>query len=170
MPPRTGHGPRSQLPAPVAGRLAERTVAQLERRGLGPDADLEEADSLARDEPLLAALTSASLAGRIATGPHAGQRVLTGGIQVDHRYREALTGPRSANVAGFSLHANVAIAASDRPGLERLCCYTARPPIATERLSSRSDGRLAYRFERPGSNGTTHIILEPSNSLKNSLR
>ena len=145
----------------VAGRLAERTVAMLERRGLGPDADPEEADSLARDEPLLAALTSASVAGRISTGPHAGQRVLTGGIQIDDRYREALTGPRSANVAGFSLHANVAIAASDRPGLERLCRYTARPPLATERLSSGSDGRLTYRLKRPWSNGTTHIILEP---------
>ena len=103
--------------------------------------------------------TSASVAGRISTGPHAGQRVLTGGIQIDDRYREALTGPRSANVAGFSLHANVAIAASDRPGLERLCRYTARP--ATQRLSSRSDGRLTYRLKRPWSNGTTHIILEP---------
>ena len=145
----------------VAGRLAKRTVAMLERRGLGPDADPEEADSLARDEPLLAALTSASVAGRISTGPHAGQRVLTGGIQIDARYREALTGPRSANVAGFSLHANVAIAASARPGLERLCRYTARPPLATERLSSGSDGRIAYRLKRPWSNGTTHIILEP---------
>ena len=147
------------LPAPddaevvqVAGRIADRTIALLERRGLGPDADPEEADSLARDEPLLAALTSASVAGRIATGPHAGQRVLTGGIQIDDRYREARTGSRCANVAGFSLHANVAIAASDRPGLERLCRYTARPPLATQRLSSRSDGRLAYRLKRPWSN------------------
>ena len=47
------------------------------------------------------------------------------------------------------------------PGLERLCRYTARPSIATERLSSRSDGRLTYRFKRPWSNGTTHIVLEP---------
>ena len=54
------------LPAPeddevaaVGGRIAERVRRLLERRGLGPDADPEEVDSLARDEPLPASLYSA---------------------------------------------------------------------------------------------------------------
>lgn len=144
----------------VAGRIADRVRCLLERRGLGPEADPEQVDSLAQDEPLLAALYGASVMGRIATGSHAGERVQVAGSRVEARYREVLTGPRCANVGGFSLHANVAVAASDRRGLERLCRYTGRGPLATERLSRRSDGRLAYRLKRPWSNGTTHIILD----------
>ena len=81
-------------------------------------------------------------------------------------YPEALTGPRCANVGGFSLHANVAVAASDRRGLEGLCRHTGRGPLATQRLSQRSDGRLAYRLKRPWSNGTTHIILDPQELIE----
>ena len=58
-------------------RSIARGIARLpERRGLAPDADPEEIDPPARDEPLLAALYSASVRGRIATGPRAGQAVL----------------------------------------------------------------------------------------------
>jgi hypothetical protein len=42
---------------------------------------------------------------------------------------------RSALVDGFSLHADVAVAADDRPPLERLCRYGARPPFAHTRLA-----------------------------------
>ncbi len=89
-----GHPGYHALPAPddahvveAAGRIAERVRGLLERRGLGPEADPDEADSLAA--------RSASVAGRIATGPHAGQRVPTAGNLIEHRYSEALTGPRS---------------------------------------------------------------------------
>ncbi len=107
--------------AQVADRIAHRVLALVERRGLGPDADPEEVDLPARDEPLLASLYGASVAGRIATGPHAGQRVLAAGNRIDDGYREVLTGPRCANVPGFSLQANVAVPAQDRRDLERLC-------------------------------------------------
>ncbi len=63
--------------------------------------------------------------------------------------RQLLTGLRYATVSGFSLHANVAIPAADRPRLERICRYAARPPLAIERLSERLDGWLAYRLKRP---------------------
>ena len=46
-----------------------------------------------------------------------------------------LRGNRWAYQDGFSLNANVSIAASNRTGLEHLCRYIARPPIANERLS-----------------------------------
>ena len=59
----------------VAARIAERVHLLLERRGLDPEADPEQVDSLARDELLLASLYGASVAGRIATGPHADQPV-----------------------------------------------------------------------------------------------
>jgi hypothetical protein len=154
------------LPAPeddeviaVAGRIAERVGRLLERRGLGPDADPEEVDSLARDEPLLASLYSASIAGRIATDPNAGPRVPMAGIEIAAPYPQALTGPRCANLGGFSLHANVAVGAADRAGLERLCRYAGRGPLATERLTRRTDGRLVYRLKRPWANGATHVIF-----------
>jgi hypothetical protein len=161
------------LPAPddaevvaVAGRIAGRVGRLLERRGLGADADPDQADSLARDEPVLASLVGASVAGRIATGPNAGQRVRMAGIEIEDGYREAWTGTRCANVAGFSLHANVAVRAQDRRGLERLCRYMGRGPLASERLTRRRDGELAYRLKRPWSNSATHVIFDPLELLE----
>ena len=95
------------------------------------DADPEEIDPLARDEPLLAALYSASVRGRIATGPRAGQAVLRFGDRIDVEQLPASGGQRCANIGGVSLHANVAVPARDRLRLERLCRYAARPPLAT---------------------------------------
>ena len=59
----------------MTGRVARRILALLERRGLGPRADPDEADPLRRDQPLLAELYGASVHGRIATGPRARQRI-----------------------------------------------------------------------------------------------
>lgn len=64
-------------------------------------------------------------------------------------------------VSGFSVHAGVSIRADDRKGLERLCRYAARPPVAVERLEQLSDGRLSYRLKTPWRNGTTHVIFDP---------
>jgi hypothetical protein len=69
-------------------------------------------------------------------------------------------------VSGFSLHANVAVAAGDRQRLERLIRYCARPPIAMERLERLADGRLLYRFKRPWRDGTTHAVFEPLELLE----
>jgi hypothetical protein len=44
---------------------------------------------------------------------------------------------------------------------ERLCRYTGRPPLATERLSLLPDGRLLYRLKHRWRDGTTHVIFEP---------
>ena len=37
----------------------------------------------------------------------------------------------AAGAGGFSLHAGVDIAASEREKLERLCRYVSRPPVAS---------------------------------------
>ncbi|MBK7950724.1 MAG: transposase [Deltaproteobacteria bacterium] len=60
----------------------------------------------------------------------------------------------------MSLHADVAVPARDRQGLERLCRYVDRPPLALGRLEPLTDGRLAYRFKTPWRDGTTHFVLE----------
>ena len=50
--------------------------------------------------------------------------------------------------------------------MERLCRYTARPPLAIDRLELLHDGRVRYRFKRAWRNGTTHAIFEPLQLLE----
>ena len=95
-----------------------------------------------QDGPLLAALANASVAGLIATGPRAGSRVLRVG-SAGQKHEVTLVGKRCATADGFNLHANVAIAAKDRQGLDHLARYICRPPIAANRLTELPDGRLA---------------------------
>ena len=45
---------------------------------------------------------------------------------------------------GFSLHANTVVRGHDRQGLERLCRYGARGPVAECRLRRLEDGRYEY--------------------------
>jgi hypothetical protein len=79
------------LSLPFALRYRPPSRAALERRGLGPNADPMEADPLAREEPVLAALAAASLEGRVATGPRAGQRLLRLCYRLKRRWRDGTT-------------------------------------------------------------------------------
>jgi len=153
--------PNDEEVARVVGQVARRIARLLERRGLGPESDPTEADPLAEEEPLLAALYGASVAGRIATGRRAGERVVRVGDCIDPDGLPALEGERCASASGVSLHANVAVPARDRRRLERLCRYVARPPVATKRLSRLEDGRLLYRLKHRWRDGTTHVVFEP---------
>jgi hypothetical protein len=112
--------PDNEEVAQLTACLAERIVKLLQRRGLGPETDPEESDPLLRDQPWLAGLYAASVSGRVAFGPNAGRRVTRTGDQIDAESLDALASPRCANVSGFSLHANVGIAAGDRQRLEDL--------------------------------------------------
>jgi Putative transposase/Transposase zinc-binding domain len=144
----------------VATLAARRIESVMERRSLGENADPEESDPLARDEPGLAALYASSVRSRVASGPNAGNRVVTLGDQVDGDSMDSLQSPRCATVSGFSVHANVRIAAHDRMRLERLIRYAARPAVSSERLSELPDGRLLYRLKRRWRNGTTDVVFE----------
>jgi hypothetical protein len=124
----------------------------------------EDEDALARDEPLLAVLAAASLRGRSASGPNAGERWRRLGDRV-----EPATGNddpeasrRIPQHGGLSLHAAVAVPARDRRRLERLCRYVARPPLANDRLEKHPDGRLALRLKTRWRDGTSHILMERS--------
>ena len=104
-------------------------------------------------------LANASVQGLVATGPRRGCRVLRlGGTGED---AETAIGKRCAEVADFNVHANVRVGANDRDGLEHLCRYLARPPIANDRLQELPDGRLALRFKQAWRDGTTHIVFTP---------
>ena len=147
--------------ARVTERIHRRIARLLERRGLGPQADRDESDTLLQNQPLLAELYSASISGRVATGPRAGRRVAKVGDAIDLQDIAVPSGPRCATISGFSVHANVCIPAHDRMRLERLCRYVGRAPLATERLSLLPDGRLLYRLKHRWRDGTTHMIFEP---------
>ena len=110
-------------------QVAYRLIGLLQRRGVLDDT---QADAQADAEPVLAAIAAASIQGMVATGERAGQRV-----------RWALSDPaqgiRSASLCfaarGFSVHAGATVQAHDRGGLEGLCRYVNRPPLAYGRLS-----------------------------------
>jgi hypothetical protein len=66
----------------VAEAVARRTAALQERLGGDPHGEQAE-DRLACETPWLSQLYSASIGGRIATGPHAGRRIQTAGMASD---------------------------------------------------------------------------------------
>jgi hypothetical protein len=146
--------------ARVTACVVKKIHRLLERRGLVPQTDPEEADPLLLEQPLLAELYSASVQGRIAGGPGAGGRIK--GIKFEFEVdSEGKQGTACANLSGFSLHANVCIPAKARHQLENLCRYVARPAVATERLSRFPDGRVLYRLRHPWRDGTSYVIFDP---------
>ena len=153
--------PTDEEVARITATIARRVEKLLVKEGLfGEDAPADP-DRLEADEPLLSQLYSASVQGRVASGPRAGERVLRLGDRIDVEETEAIPGARCASAQGFSLHADVCVPARDRRRLERLCRYVARPPIATERLSELPDGRILYRLRHRWRDGTTDVVFEP---------
>ena len=160
--PRTEGRPTRFLPLPPPSRhevarvlagTARRITSLLESRSDGDD------DALARDEPLLATLATASLRTRIATGPHAGERWRRLGDRVEPQDADAdpEASCRVPQHGGMSLHADVAVPARDRRRLERLCHYVTRPPLRAIASksgptgASRSASRPAGATEPPTS-------------------
>lgn len=76
--------------------------------------------------------------------------------------KELAPPPRCANVAGYSLHAGAGFRATDRAGLERLCRYILRPPLAKDRLRRHDDGSVVVRLERVGGDGISALVFSPS--------
>jgi len=125
-----------------------------------------------RDSPLLAAVANASVLGLVATGSRRNCRPLRlpgvpifpdgedPGDEAPVPERRKL-GRRCAQLGGFNLHANTAIRANDRVGLEKLFRYLARPPVSNERLERLPDGRVLYRLKRTWSDGTEAVLYEP---------
>jgi hypothetical protein len=162
----SGRGPsfhRARRPtdtelAQLLDTLSRRIVRVLERRGLliadpeHPHLDFEPGSSLDH-------LQAASIAYRIAIGPHAGRKALT--LYNVPPLDESLDRPLLAQVAGFSRHAATVCEAWQRSRLERLCRYITRLPIATKRLSVDGRGRVVYQYKHPFRDGSTHVILEP---------
>ncbi len=62
---------------------------------------------------------------------------------------------------GFSVDASVCIEGTDRPWLERLLRYCARPPFALEHLHQGDAEHLAYRSPKPRPDGPDELLLTP---------
>jgi hypothetical protein len=107
-------------------------------------------------------LYAAATQGKSASGTRAGRSAAKLGVPTHRPYEPdegPLVSPRNVRLDSYSLHANVAIHANDRQGLERLARYLARGPISTKRFSLRSDGRLAYTLKRPWRDGTAALAM-----------
>jgi hypothetical protein len=130
-------------------------IRLLERRGVLDGSSL---DSLADEEPVLAGVTAASVRGMVATGERAGMRVRR---VLSDPWEGVRTGHLCYASRGFSLHAATYVEAGDKDGLERLCHYVARPPLAAGSLKKHSDDLLSFKLKTPWSDGTTHLILSP---------
>ena len=104
--------------------------------------------------------TKASIAGRIAFGPNAGQKVTR--IGSGFGYAEEIPmmkGRLCCTMNGFSLHAARAINTHNRKGLEQLISYIARGPFSNDRLTLVPDGKVKLGLKRPFSDGSTHLIM-----------
>ena len=133
--------------AEVLRVLSDTTIRMLRvlgTRGLGEDS--AEDDPLAKRNPVLAAIYAAALQGLAALGESAGRPL----VRIGREDRAVPRGQeetkfRCAVLGGFSLHAGVSVAGRDRAGLERLCRYVGRPPLAAKRLEERPD-ELGHRL------------------------
>jgi hypothetical protein len=76
------------------------------------------------------------------------------------------TASRHAHLAGFDLHANVAVPASDRARLEQLCRYLLRPAVAQDRLRLLADGRIVLTLKTAWADGTRALVFEPPELLE----
>ncbi len=150
--------PTNNEVAVLVQRIRDRVIRYLTKKGYDID-DFSE-DPFAFEQPAMAELAGASIQSRITIGERAGQRVRRMGSRasIGDVYR---IGNRCAVCDGFSLHANVEIDGKDRRKLEKLCRYTARPPVALERLSETRDGKILYRLKTQYSDGTTHVLFDP---------
>ena len=175
-----GGKPRfERLPPPtdddIAGLvevIAKKVIAQLRKLGLlsedGEEVPLPEADQAlfdAADAQVHA--VRASVLGKIAFGPRAGQSVrrVGRGFGFDEEIG-LVTGVKCATANGFTVHAQTHCGAHQRDRLSALVSYGARPPLATERLTETAGGDLSYSLKRPWSDGSTAILLSPGELLE----
>src|SRR5215470_43663 len=135
----------------VVQKISHRVIRLLRRLGyleMGLESPVATGyDPLRDTAPELARTMAASVQQRLAWGERAGQYVRRIGAGFGSEGEAPrLTGPRCANVHGFSLHAQTHIPAHRRDQLEQLIRYTARGAVSLERLTQDANGDLVYTF------------------------
>ena len=145
-----------RVPAPstekvgvLVAKIARKSERWLSKQGYetNEDWDVEACDAL----PLF---QEASIAGRTATGARRGMKIRR--VQT-FSGREFQLPPRCASFGGYNLHGGVQVSAKNRKGLEALCRYIERPPLAKSRLVSDGEGEYRILLKTPWSDGTNSI-------------
>jgi hypothetical protein len=165
--------PFRPLPPPTDGEVGAvlatiyvRVCRLLRHQGFDETAaDLSRPDPIAEKSPMLAGISSVSIHARVALGPRAGRRVWRMGDEPDAPWVLS-SHPRHAHIAGFDLHADVAVPAADRARLEQLCRYLLRPPVAQDRLRRMGDDRILLTLKTPWADGTRHLLFAPMELLE----
>jgi hypothetical protein len=150
--------------AEIVSAVHARIHAELRRLGLeeqGQDGE----DPLASASPALAACYAGSVTRRTALGPNAGKAIVKLGAVCNAPWVDR-DKPRHGHYEGFDLHADVAIHADDRQGLEQLLRYGARPAVAGNRLRLAEDGRAVLTLKRRYHDGTSHLVFEPTTFIE----
>ena len=150
--------PSPEQVAEVAARTAKRVERLLDKAGktLDPEPFDDAPDDFAERQPALAFVYAAAAQGVDVSGERAGQPSLRLIHQDDIKKAEP-----HAIVGGINVHAGVAFDARDKPRMERMCRYLARPPIAQDRLTLRADGAIQYNMKKTWRDGTHAIVLQP---------
>jgi hypothetical protein len=147
----------------VARRTADRIDKLCVAHGRDPQMHEEAPPTqLELDHPGLAACYTAAARGITVTGDRAGQpalRLICADVQADPDPGAAER--PVAEVRGVNVHAVQLVDGRDRRQLERLCKYITRPPVASERLRARADGKLELVLKSVWRDGTRAILLEP---------
>jgi hypothetical protein len=141
-------------------RLATRVVRILKKKGYFQDeCDAAIPDVEGNENELLPELQAASVRSKIALGERKGKPVRRLGSLDLTDLQPVLKGSLCAQVLGFSLHAGVYCAPSERAKLEKLCRYITRPAIAENRLELKPSGEIVLKLKTPYSDGTTHLLF-----------
>ena len=145
----------------LAHTITRRVGRLREREGL-LERDTEQLDlgDVLDEDDSMPDLVGHSITYRIAVGPHRGRKVYTLQTMPTSDEEDWAAGD-PGNVAGFSLHAGVAVKGSQRDKLERLCRYICRPPVSEKRLFLTQRGDIGYTLKTPYRDGTTHVLFEP---------
>ena len=108
------------------------------------------------EENHLAHIAENSITHKAQYGDRKGNGLKRYGLKNLNRH-QSQEDPYSVNIEGFSLNAKVWVGGRDRQKLEKLIRYTARGPIATERLSESFPDKLIYKMKSRWRDGTTHV-------------
>jgi hypothetical protein len=144
--------------AQVAAWTHAAIVRVLERHGRSLEGVSDTEDEIAHEQPVLASLYGASTTDVQLLGAAPGQKT----SKLVRPVHLVPTLPQLvAEVGGVNVHATAALDGRDRPRLERLCRYVARPPLAQDRLEMHGDGGVRYRFKAAWKDGTHAVLLDP---------
>jgi hypothetical protein len=147
----------------LIGTVQRRMLRALQRRGLVSQLEAESGGDADLDESLEALCQGASVQYRLAMGTPPGRPVRRIGSLGFIGEDPQPTGNLSAIIGGYSIHAGTYVHQNDRTGLERMCRYLLRPPVAEDRLevrpSSQGTDSAIYKLKSQWSDGTKAILL-----------